>query len=409
MDESKIIKTYNEGISAVITVVKDMSSRIDFLGGTITGLNTEITGLNAQVGSLNDAIHDMKESNAKQEMRIAELEARLNKNSNNSSKPPSQDGYRKAPKNSRQKSGKATGGQPGHEGKTLDKVAKPDEIIELKTQTICDCGYNLETVENSRKTRQVFDIPKPRVLVAEYVTHSKVCPGCGKVHKSKFPLGVTQPTQYGETMQTLMNYLTMYQLIPLNRATEAIRDITGQSISEGTLVNSAKALSDKVSGAVESIKQAIIQTAVAHFDETGIRSEGKTKWMHVASTESLTYYEVHDKRGEQAALDIGILPSFLGTAVHDHWRPYYCFSDCTHAECNAHNLRYLKDIVDNYQQEWAGEMAGLLIEVHRRVNTLKENGCLAMPWEEIQLWQEHYHQIIERGIGEDFDKKSPSV
>lgn len=200
----------------------------------------------------------------------------------------------------------------------------------------------------------------------------------------------------------------MCQLIPLNRATEAIGDLTGQNISEGTLVNCAKGLSNKISGVVDNIKQAIIQAPVVHFDETGIRAEGKTKWMHVAATESLTYYDVHDKRGEQAARDIGILPDFQGTAVHDHWKPYYCFSDCTHAECNAHNLRYLKDIVDNYQQEWAGEMAGLLIEVHRRVNTLKETGCIAMPWEEIQLWQERYHQIIKNGIAEDMEK-SPKV
>lgn len=176
MDESKIIKTYNAGINAVITVVKDMSSRIDLLGGTITRLNTEIIGLNDQVDNLNGAIQKMKESNAKQEVRIAELEAILNKDSNNSSKPPSQDGYRKAPKNSRQKSGKTTGGQPGHQGRTLEKVMPLDEIIEITIQTICDCGCNLERVEDSRRTRQVFDIPKPQIYPRLPLLP---LPGCG--------------------------------------------------------------------------------------------------------------------------------------------------------------------------------------------------------------------------------------
>lgn len=408
MDESKIIETYKEGIHAVITVVKDMSSRVDLLGGTITELHSEIDGLNGEIGHLNSAMKDLKESSANQALMIAELEARLNKNSNNSSQPPSQDGYRKELKNSRQKSDKSTGGQLGHKGKTLEKVANPDEIIDLKIQLLCDCGYNLESIASQRRTRQVFDIPHPRIRTTEYATHSKVCPGCGKTHKTEFPLGVTQPTQYGGNMQALMNYLTTYQLIPLKRAAEAIRNLTGQPISEGTLVSSAKKLSSKISDAVGAIKQALTRAPVAHFDETGMRSEGKTKWMHVAATEKLTYYEVHDKRGKQAALDIGILPNFEGTAVHDHWKPYYFFSDCTHAECNAHNLRYLKDIVENYHQEWASEMAGLLISLHQRVDMLKAVGCFSMTWDEIKVWQERYCRIIERGIAED-SEKSPQV
>jgi transposase len=70
----------------------------------------------------------------------------------------------------------------------------------------------------------------------------------------------------------------------------------------------------------------------------------------VASTEKLTYYAVHGKQGEKAARDIGILPDFKWTAMHDHRKPYYCFNDCTHAECNAHHLRSLKDVVENYHQ-----------------------------------------------------------
>ena len=415
MNDENIIKTYNEGINAIVVVVKTISSRIDFLNKNITGLNSEITGLNSEIAgqrdeivTLNSIIQELKASNVRQEIRISELEARLNKNSNNSSKPPSQDGYGKAPKNSRQKSGRTTGGQLGHVGKTLEKVANPDEIIELKIETSCDCGCNLEEVENHPRTRQVFDIPEPKMWITEYVADSKVCPNCGKSHKSEFPTKVTQPTQYGKNMQAIINYLTMHQFIPLKRATEFIRDFTGQDISEGTLVNCIKTFCNTVSLSVESTKQAITQMTVVHFDESGMRTEGKTKWMHVASTPNLTYYEVNDKRGEKATHDIGILPNFQGTAVHDHWRPYYCFTDCTHAECNAHNLRYLKDIAENYHQQWATEMTGLLIEVHRRVNALKKTGCVAMSMKEINMWQNRYCHIIDKGILED-SGKSPKV
>jgi hypothetical protein len=225
MDESKIIATYTEGINAVITVVKDMSSQIQTLTGTITNLNDELV--------------DLKSSSAKQDMRIAELEARLNKNSSNSSKPPSVDGYgKKSPKNSREKSGKSTGGQLGHVGKTLEKVQNPNQVIEFNIRKNCDCGCNLERIQSTKKTRQVFDIPKPQIWVTEYITHNKVCPGCGKIHKTQFPDEITQPTQYGENIQAMMSYLSLHQLIPLGRTVEAIRDITGHSVSEGTLERS---------------------------------------------------------------------------------------------------------------------------------------------------------------------------
>ncbi|WP_036946056.1 IS66 family transposase [Pseudobacteroides cellulosolvens] len=96
---------------------------------------------------------------------------------------------------------------------------------------------------------------------------------------------------------------------------------------EGTLVNTANKLYNILEEPVEEIKQQVTDADVASFDETGMRSEGKTQWLHVASTERLTYYAIHDKRGGKAARDIGILPDFKGTAVHDHWKPYYSFSN----------------------------------------------------------------------------------
>jgi transposase len=207
-------------------------------------------------------------------------------------------------------------------------------------------------------------------------------------------------------MQALMNYLTQYQLIPLERAAEAVKDIPDQAVSEGTLVNAAARLYSRLEEPEGEIKQQVIDADVVNFDETGMRSEGKTQWLHVASTEKLTYYAVHEKRGEKAARDIDILADFKGTAVHDHWKPYYRFSDCTHAECNAHHLRSLKDIAENYRQDWANNMGGLLIEIYRRVEALKAQGFVEMPEEDMKTWHERYHGIISVGIEED-TQKSP--
>ncbi len=325
MTDESIIKSYNEGINAVITLVKDLNQ--DFL---------------IQMGSLTSEINALKIVNLEFSTRIAELEARLNKNSSNSSKPPSSDGYKKKIQNNRVKNGRSTGGQPGHKGHTLLKVENPDSIVDVRIEDHCDCGGNLSHINDIIRTRQEFELPEIKPIVTEYRTHEKTCPQCGKVHRSEFPAHISQPTQYGVNMKALMVYLTDYQLIPLKRAVETIEEMIGQTVSQGTLVATSETLYKTLEKPVEAIKQQIKESNVVNFDETGIRSEGKTKWIHVASTETLTYYEMHEKRGTEAAVAIGILPVFKGTAIHDHWKTYYTFEGCTHGECNSHNLRYLK-------------------------------------------------------------------
>lgn len=386
MRDREIIDIYNRGIDAVITLVKGMDEKLIVLGQELVALNQELLGI--------------KQENQQLNVRITVLESQVNKNSNNSSKPPSSDGLKKKPKNNRRKSGKPTGGQPGHEGKTLEKVTSPDEVIDIKPEH-CECGCTLDNIKGTTRTRQVFEIPVIEIKVIEYRTHEKKCPVCGKVHKTQFPEGVNQPVQYGENLQALMTYLTNYQLIPLERAAELIRDLTGQDISQGTFVNTNKRLEKNLEVFESAIIDQLVDAEVVHFDETGMRTYKKTKWIHSASTNELTYYAIHDKRGAAASRDIGILPKFQGTAVHDHWKPYYTYIDCTHAECNAHHLRNLKGIYENYGHEWAKEMSELLVEIKGRVETLIEQGIDSMPSGEIKIYIERYDDIITRGKEEN--------
>jgi transposase len=391
MTEESIIKSYNEGINAVISLIKDLN--YDFVN-QMRSLTSEINTLNSEMIAL--------------KARIAELEARLNKNSNNSSKPPSTDGYKKTIKNNRVKSGRHTGGQYGHEGHTLLKVENPDHTVDAPIEDHCDCGANLSEVDDIIRTRQEFELPEIKPIVTEYRTHEKICPQCGKVHKSEFPTHISQPTQYGVKMKGIMTYLTDYQFIPLKRAVETIEEIIGQTVSQGTLVTASEKLYEILEKPVEAIKQQIKKSKVVHFDETGIRSEGKTKWIHVASTETLTYYEMHEKRGTDAAVDIDILPKFNGTAVHDHWKTYYTFKECTHSECNSHNLRYLKEIYENFDHAWAKAMAGFLIELKNQVEAMKTEGLTGMEATQSEAWMTIFHSIIKEGIKED-DERSLKV
>jgi transposase len=338
------------------------------------------------------------------ENKVKELESKLNKNSNNSSKPPSTDGLKKKPTNNRKTSDKKTGGQEGHEGVTLLKSENPDEVIDIPNIDVCNCGFNLIKVEGIRKTRQIHDIIPARLYVTEYVTGEKTCPDCGKIHRSEFPSNVTQPVEYGNSLKTLVTYLNEYQLLPLDRTVEAIEDMIGIKISQGTVVNMNEKLFHNVEEPVKNIKEQIIASEVVHFDETGVRNEGKTHWLHSASTKELTYYEINPKRGKEAMDTIAILPNFHGAAVHDHLKSYYSYTECSHGECNSHNLRYLRDIYENYGQNWAKTMSELLIEIKKRVELLKTECYKEIDLSESIVWSEKYHNVIIIGINEDYEK-----
>ena len=136
---------------------------------------------------------------------------------------------------------------------------------------------------------------------------------------------------------------------------------------------------------------------MVHWDESGVRVEGKLNWLHVVGTADLTYYAVHRKRGQAAMGDIGILPAFRGRAVHDAWASYFQFENCTHARCNAHHLRELQFIVDQYRQTWAQEMAQLLVDIKTEVEAAPV-GDRALPPARIAYYEHRYGELLQQGF-----------
>lgn len=330
--------------------------------------------------------------------RLHALEAQLAKNSRNSSKPPSSDGLKRKPKSLRKTGGKP-GGQPGHKGTTLRTVDKPDLTILHRVVSQCDaCGSLIEAsnITIASEKRQVIDLPPIRFEVTEHRIEEAQCK-CGKKHAATFPSHITQAAQYGPHIKAAAVYFTQYQQLPVDRTTQVFADLFGLSISTGTVQNCIYASAKILKPQVEQIKQAILASPVVHFDETSMRVGKGQQWLHSASTPSYTLYGAHAKRGKEGLDSCGILPTFIGVAVHDGWKPYAQY-DCLHALCNAHHLRELIFICETSKQAWADDMIKLLCQAKIEAQAAIARGEKALPDKRLDHFQQHYHALLKDGF-----------
>jgi len=335
--------------------------------------------------------------------RVQALEDQLAKKSNNSSKPPSSDGLNKpAPKSQRKRHGRKSGGQPGHEGHTLKVVSKPNHVIVHSVHKCHNCEISLRKEKVIRyEKRQVYDIPPVQMEVTEHRAEVKHCSGCGKDITGVFPKGVTQAVQYGPEVKSQAIYLNQYQMIPLGRVCEAFEDLYKHRLAEGTIITACQEASKMVRRVNQSVKSYLTEKAEAvHFDETGLRINGKLHWLHVACTGKLTYYEEHIKRGQKAISKIGILPGLQGVAIHDGWKSYLAYENIPHGLCNAHHLRELEFVGERYPQAWVQKLTDLLHEIKKTVDLVRKTS-LGLADDQIADFSRRYDEFVKQGLAEN--------
>ena len=354
--------------------------------------------------------------------RCRNLEEMTNKNSQNSSKPPSSDGYQKPSRNSnseneshvdddsdsspeapnpkslRQPSGNKPGGQKGHQGTCLKQVDNPDYIKCYKVSECHCCQASLIDIEPVKHIeRQVFEPGRPGEFeVTAHRGEVKICP-CGCRNQAEFPEGVTAAVQYGSCTQSMAVYLNQYQLIPFKRVSEYFETLFNMSVSAGSVANFVAKTHENLASTEQVIRDALLETPVAGADETGMRVNGSLWWLHIIRDEQWTLYHLSEKRGCKAMDAMGILLTFTGVLVHDHWKPYFTYT-AVHALCNAHHLRELQGVVDRDANQLALRMMKLLRLSWHYCKGFKTIGMQEMPGVLRERIEAIYDRILQRAL-----------
>jgi transposase len=326
---------------------------------------------------------------------VVVLANRLGLNSSNSSKPPSMDPNR--PRKTRTTKGKRRkpGGQNGHSGSRLEQVKNPTVVEELliDRRTLPPGKWKSAGFDK----RQVFDIEVSFSVIeyqAEVLENER-----GETYVAEFPDGVTESAQYGIGVKSTSVYLSQFQLIPQARVQDLLKTQYGLPLAKGSVNNfnilAARTLRDwDFKG---WLRNQLFSSPVLHADETGTNINGDRYWIHCLCNESLTYFHVDPKRGQDAMERMGVLAKFGGQLVHDHWKPYFLYL-CTHVLCNAHHLRELERAVEQDLQKWAKRMKALLEEINALVND--SGGKLSK--KKIKQYQKQYRRILKAA-----DKECP--
>jgi transposase len=349
----------------------------------------------AEVAGLLAIIAELRAQNAALVARVADLERQLGLNSGNSGKPPSSDGLKKKPArvvSLRERTGKKTGGQSGHPGKTLSRVETPDATVDHFPEVCAGCGAALsEAMAVDHTARQVFDLPEPQPLVVtEHRAFACRCGNCGVKTRAAFPADVAAPVQYGARIAAVVVYLLHFQFLPEKRLAQLMADLLGVSLTTATIASMSRNCAERFAGVAAAVRDHVAAAAVKHLDETGFRIGAKTQWLHIASTLLLTFYRISPKRGS--------LPeNMTGIVVHDHWKPYYTLKNVLHALCNAHHLRELQALIEIEKEVWARKMQRLLRRACHAANLARELDAPLSP-RFIALIERCYDGIVAEGF-----------
>jgi transposase len=349
--------------------------------------------------------------------RVEDLERQARRDSSTSSRPPSSDSpYKKkgADRSLRERGKRRPGKQPGDPGTTMNLVDDPDERVFCPPAVCCGCGAGLASDPvTAQRRHQVTDIvPAPAPRVTEYVAQAKECPGCGTVTEGELPAHVRARASFGpETCAQAAN-LTAGHHIPVHRATLLLCQLAGIAVSTGWMagIRGRAASLVEASGFMDRVRELLKTAPAVHADETPARAAGGTRYVHLACTRYLTCMHTGDRSAD--AIDAGqVLPGYAGVIVRDGYAGYGHLTDALHAWCGVHLLRDLKGLYDfePSQQQWASQMAGLLIDARDAASAARQAGQSVLDATVLDDLVARYRELAAAGLAANLYRRTATA
>ena len=345
---------------------------------------------------------------------IEALKRRVGMDSSNSSMPPGSDGpaaRAKRSKPSKKRSPRPRGGQAGHEGHGLSRVADPDRIEVLAPDACIGCRSSLTGLAGRVASRiQVFDTPPVKLQVTEYRLLAVRCPGCRRQTRASAPAGVAGPCCYGPNVRAATALLACNGHMSIERAADLMGVLLDAQVSTGFTGGLVARVAERLGGFEQTLKTALRAAPVMHHDETPARvsrdDADRLLYIYTARADKLVWFGAADNRGHAALDGFGILPGYQGTLVRDDYPAYAKYDkDLTAVQlCCAHLIRSLRGIgeldVEPYseQRRWTEPAAQALLDAKAAVAKAKAAGHTAVDPDLLADLRDRYDQAVSWGI-----------
>ena len=304
--------------------------------------------------------------------KVVELEAKLaaaQKNSRNSSKPPSSDITKPKTRPGRGKKRKI-GAQPGHEAKF--RVPLPsDEIDEHKVyepeSLSCGCGGRLLAEPEGDRVRQQIDLPERPLRQIEYRGKAYRCDRCGRRHYGQIPRQELSTGFIGPNLAAVLGFLKIKAHASYTALSCFTGEVLGCRVSRGELAKTIRKISKSLKAPYEEALSALPEEPALNIDETGHKENGHRMWTWVFRAPLFAVFHVSFQRSSEVLKSVLGL-NFKGLLGCDYFSAYHKFLKDGQAEaqfCLAHFIRDVRFLADSGDQEVKGYALRLLVRLRR--------------------------------------------
>lgn len=351
--------------------------------------NQLIKSLNNTIKSMQEIIDKLQKIVEEKDKEILRLKSKNNKDSSNSSKPSSTDGYKKVIINRREKSNKSKGGQKFHNPHSLKK--KLEQFLESGNikEEIFEINKNEKNQNKRYIEKVVIDIE-----ITKIVKRYRYYPD--EFGKYNIPKIHNQYVQYGSTVKAISIDLMNNLYNSTDGVSRFINDITngGITLSKGTLINWNQEISSTLNPVIEKIESKLLESYYLNHDESQIKINGNGYNILCACNTKYTRLWTSEHKSQEALDEIGFLPKFHGVIVKDGTELYNKYG-CFLAQCLSHIQRYLKGIYDFVKHKSPKKISEFLSKCNTRRNELIEKGIQCFSKEEYNYLIQEYETLID--------------